>query len=99
MALEMGGLPHEMPERYWASSPVAHAHRCRTPTLLIQGETDIRCPMEQAEQMYTVLKRHGCTVELLRLSSCNHGPQVWGPPALRRARMNAIRDWFDRYLR
>ena len=99
MALEMGGLPHEMPERYWALSPLAHAHRCRTPTLLIQGETDIRCPMEQAEQMYTVLKRHGCTVELLRLSNCNHGPQIWGPPALRRVRMNAIRDWFDRYLR
>ena len=94
----MGGHPHEMPERYWALSPLAHAHRCRTPTLLIQGETDIRCPMEQAEQMYTVLRRNGCVVELLRLSNCNHGPQIWGPPALRRVRMNAIRDWFDRYI-
>jgi dipeptidyl aminopeptidase/acylaminoacyl peptidase len=96
--LEMGGLPHELPDRYWALSPIAHAHRCRTPTLLIQGETDVRCPMEQAEQMYTVLKRHGCTVELLRLSNCSHGPQLTGPPALRRVRMNAIRDWFDRFV-
>ena len=98
MRLEMDGLPHEVPDRYWALSPIAHAHRCRTPTLLIQGETDVRCPMEQAEQMYTVLKRHGCTVELLRLSNCSHGPQLLGPPALRRTRMNAIREWFDRFV-
>jgi dipeptidyl aminopeptidase/acylaminoacyl peptidase len=99
LTLEMGGEPHELPERYWAASPLAHAHTCRTPTLLIQGENDLRCPMEQAEQMYTVLKRSGCTVELLRLKNCNHGLEIAGPPPLRRYRMNAMIDWFDRYLK
>jgi dipeptidyl aminopeptidase/acylaminoacyl peptidase len=95
---ELGGKPHELPELYWRLSPVAHAHRCRTPTLLIQGEDDIRCPMQQAEEFYTALRVAGCTVELLRLSHCKHGTQMAGPPALRRFRMNAIKDWFDRHM-
>ncbi|HEV2365825.1 MAG TPA: S9 family peptidase [Caulobacteraceae bacterium] len=98
MTHELGAAPHEEPRRYWELSPLAHAHKCRTPTLLIQGEADVRCPMEQAEQLYTVLRRNGCAVELLRLAGCNHGLQVWGPPGLRRTRMAAMREWFDRYL-
>jgi dipeptidyl aminopeptidase/acylaminoacyl peptidase len=96
--LEMGGPPHEQVQRYWDLSPIAHAHKCKTPTLLIQGENDLRCPMEQAEQLYAVLKHNGCKVELLRLRNCNHGLQVAGPPALRRFRMNAMKDWFDRHV-
>jgi dipeptidyl aminopeptidase/acylaminoacyl peptidase len=95
---ELGGAPHEQPERYWALSPLAHAHKCLTPTLLIQGENDVRCPMEQAEQFYTVLKKAGCEVELLRLRGCNHGAHIAGPPPLRRARMEAMRDWFERHI-
>jgi dipeptidyl aminopeptidase/acylaminoacyl peptidase len=98
ISLEMGGEPHEKPELYWALSPVAHAHKCVTPTLVIQGENDVRCPMEQAEQLYAVLKRAGCEAEFLRLSGCNHGLQVMGPPHLRRARMDALTDWFERHI-
>jgi dipeptidyl aminopeptidase/acylaminoacyl peptidase len=98
MTHELGGAPHEQPQRYWELSPLAHAHKCKTPTLLIQGEADVRCPMEQAEQLYTVLRKAGCTVELLRLRGCNHGLHVWGPPPLRRARMAAMREWFDRHV-
>lgn len=95
---ELGGPPHEQFELYWKLSPIAHAHRCKTPTLLIQGENDIRCPMEQAEQLYTILKRNGCEVELLRLANCNHALQIAGPPALRRVRMDALKGWFDKHI-
>ncbi|MDT9600199.1 S9 family peptidase [Sphingosinicella rhizophila] len=98
IALEMGGHPHEQPERYWALSPVAHAHSCKTPTLLIQGENDIRCPMEQAEQLYAILKINGCETEFLRLDNCKHGTQMIEDPSLRRVRMDAIKDWLGRYL-
>ena len=96
--LEMGGDPYEQPERYWELSPVAHVHKCKTPTLLIQGENDIRCPMEQAEQMYQTIRGTGCPVELLRLNNCSHGSELAGPPPLRRYRMNAMIEWFDRYI-
>ncbi|XOV88548.1 MAG: S9 family peptidase [Pseudomonadota bacterium] len=97
--LEIGGAIHKIPEKYWERSPLAYAHCCKTPTRLIQGETDVRCPMEQAEQFYTALEDHGCEVELIRLRNCNHGAQIGGRPALRRYRMNLLRDWFDRYIR
>ena len=98
ISLEMDGDPHRVPERYWELSPLAHAHKCRTPTLLIQGENDLRCPMEQAEQFYTALEAAGCEVELLRLANCSHGLELIGPPPLRRYRMNAIREWFDAHI-
>jgi len=97
--LEMGGEIAKMPQKFWELSPVAYASRCSTPTLLIQGENDIRCPMEQAEQMFTALQHHGCEVELLRLANCNHGAQVGGDPALRRYRMDAMKDWFKRHIK
>jgi dipeptidyl aminopeptidase/acylaminoacyl peptidase len=97
--LEMQGPPHRIGDKYWQLSPLAHAHKCKTPTLLIQGENDIRCPMEQAEQMFAALEHHGCPVELLRLKNCSHGAQVGGDPALRRYRMNAMKDWFDRHIK
>lgn len=97
--LEMGGSPHKMPQQYWHYSPVAHAHKCKTPTLVIQGETDIRCPMEQAEQLYTALRQHGCVTEFIRLQKCNHGAQLGGRPSLRRYRMNALLDWFNTHIK
>jgi len=96
--LEMGGELHKIPDTYWARSPVAYAHKVKTPTLLIQGENDIRCPMEQAEQFFTALEHHGCTTELIRLKNCNHGAQLGGRPALRRYRMDVMKDWFARFI-
>jgi len=95
---EMGGSLYEEPELYWALSPLAHAHKCTTPTLLIQGEDDLRCPMEQAEQMFTALKANGCETELLRMMACNHGATIMGPLPLRKARMAAVKDWLARFM-
>ena len=98
LELEMGGELHKMPMTYWERSPLAYAHKCRTPTLLLQGENDIRCPMEQAEQFFAKLHHHGCDVVLVPMKRCSHGEQVSGRPALRRFRMDALRDWFDTHI-
>ena len=99
LELEMGGELHKIPEIYWALSPLAHAHKSRTPTLLLQGENDIRCPMEQAEQMFAQLHHHGCEVELIPMKRCSYGEQIFGRPALRRYRMDVLKDWFDRHIK
>lgn len=67
--------------------------------LLIHSERDYRCPIEQAEQLYTALLDRGATVELLRFSRTNHGLSRTGPPNARVARLRAIENWFDRYLK
>ncbi len=95
---EMGGLPHEIPEVYRRSSPITYAHRCTTPTLLIQGEHDYRCPAEQAEQFYAVLKAGGCLVEMVRLPTSPHAGSIHGRPMVRRVQNEVLLDWMNRYL-
>jgi dipeptidyl aminopeptidase/acylaminoacyl peptidase len=95
---EMGGLPHEIPEVYRRCSPITYAHRCATPTLLVQGEADYRCPAEQSEQFYAVLKANGCVVEMLRLPNSPHAGSIVGPPILRRAQNEALLNWMNCYV-
>jgi dipeptidyl aminopeptidase/acylaminoacyl peptidase len=95
---ELGGHPHELPEVYRRCSPITYAHRCTTPTLLIQGEADYRCPAEQSEQFYAVLKASGCPVEMLRLPASSHAGSIRGAPPLRRAQNEALLEWMDRYI-
>ena len=95
---ELGGHPHEIPEVYKKCSPVSYAHTCSTPTLLVQGESDQRCPPEQSEQFYTILKANGCITEMLRLPNSPHPGSIVGPPSLRRAQNEALLDWMNRYV-
>lgn len=43
---ELGGRPQEIPDVYARCSPLTYAHGVTTPTLLIIGEQDHRCPPE-----------------------------------------------------
>ncbi|MEE9616263.1 MAG: S9 family peptidase [Anaerolineae bacterium] len=95
---ELGGLPHEIPEVYQRCSPITYAHRCTTPTLLVQSEHDYRCPPEQSEQFYAVLKASGCVVEMLRFPNSPHGGAIEGAPIVRRAQNEALLDWMNRYV-
>jgi dipeptidyl aminopeptidase/acylaminoacyl peptidase len=93
-----GGKPHEIPDVYRRCSPITYAHNCTTPTLLIQGENDLRSPTGQSEQFYTTLKASGCVVQMLRLPNSHHGGTFRGPPIVRQAQNEALLDWMNRYL-
>ena len=95
---QLGGRPYEIPDIYARCSPITYAHRCATPTLLIQGEHDWRCPAEQSEQFYSTLKASGCIVEMLRMPHSPHGGAVSGPVAVRKAHNEALLDWMQRYV-
>jgi len=95
---QLGGHPQEIPEVYDRCSPITYAHRCVTPTLLVQSEIDWRCPAEQSEQFYSTLKANGCVVEMLRQPGGYHGASISGEVKLRRAHNDAMLDWFARYL-
>ena len=54
----MGGkTPHEDPETYARCSPITYLDQATSPAPIIHGENDLRCPMEQSEQVFVVLKR------------------------------------------
>lgn len=95
---QLGGHPHEIPEVYARCSPITYAHRCTTPTLLMQGEHDWRCPPEQSEQFYTVLKANGCTVEMLRFPNAFHASTLRGALPVRKAHNDALLGWMNKYV-
>ncbi len=94
----VGGHLFEVPDAYRRCSAITYAHRCTTPTLLIQGERDLRVPAEQSEQFYTVLKASGCTVEMLRLPNSSHSESIGGRLEVRRAQNAALLGWMNRYV-
>ena len=79
-------------------SPIRYARNVKAPTLIIHSDTDFRCPLEQAEQWYVALKRLGVTTEMLLFHGENHELSRSGKPANRVVRLEAILDWFQRYL-
>jgi dipeptidyl aminopeptidase/acylaminoacyl peptidase len=97
--VEMGGVsPWEDPERYLERSPLTHAKAITTPLLIVHAEDDLRCPIEQAEQLFVALKKLGREVCLVRFPQENHEMSRSGKPRHRLERFRIILDWFARYL-
>jgi dipeptidyl aminopeptidase/acylaminoacyl peptidase len=94
----MAALPQDDPEAYSRCSPITTAHRCRTPSLLIQGERDHRCPPEQSKQFYSVLRRAGCVAEMLMLPGMSHEGSISGSVLARRAQNEALAEWMQRHV-
>lgn len=84
------------PKRLWEQSPLAYAPSIKTPTQVIAGEDDRRCPIEQAEQLYTALKRFSVDTEFLRYPG-PHGFGSLAKPSLRKDRLERVLAWFQRY--
>ncbi len=95
---QWGGKPHEASEAFAAHSPSTFAHRARTPTLIIQGEADNRCPIGQGEQMFVALKQAGCEVEFARYPGGAHTMLRVGPPSHRADILERSLGWFTDHL-
>lgn len=81
-----GGSPLDGGRGLWAHSPIANAASATTPTLIIEGENDDRCPSGQGEQLYTALRRRGVEAVLVRLQGASHVAAWLGAPRQRLAR-------------
>ncbi|GIW72699.1 MAG: hypothetical protein KatS3mg102_2241 [Planctomycetota bacterium] len=93
------GNPWSEPDALLAQSPLSHAHRVRTPVLIIHSEGDLRCPIEQAEQYFVALRRNRVEAVLVRYPpESNHGLSRTGPPDLRLDRLERIAAWLARHL-
>jgi dipeptidyl aminopeptidase/acylaminoacyl peptidase len=91
-----GPLP---PDAYLATSPLLLAGRIHTPLLILHSEGDLRCPIEQADQLFAALRRLRRLVEYVRYPpEADHGLSRTGPPDLRLDRLHRILAWFDTHL-
>lgn len=84
--------------KYMRMSPIHYVQNMKTPLLIIHSEEDHRCPVSQAEELYTALKVLGRTTEFVRFEGESHGLSRGGRPKNRLERLKRIRGWFDKYL-
>jgi dipeptidyl aminopeptidase/acylaminoacyl peptidase len=92
------GAPFEDLDKFWAMSPIKYIGNAKTPTLVIHSENDLRCPIEQGEQVFVALKRLGVDSEFVRFPEEFHGLSRNGRTDRRVVRLNHILRWFDKYL-
>ena len=85
-AYEFDGKPWESFDKWRERSPIAHIAKVKTPTLVLNGEADVRIPLPQAQETYQSLKFLGVPTQFV------HYPRE--PHGLREPRHRA--DWFMR---
>ena len=96
---QFGGPPHENAAWYAAHSPSTFAHRATTPTLILHGEADERCPIGQGEQMFVALRRAGCETEFVRYPGGSHlFFRAGGRPEHRVDFLTRVLGWFSDHL-
>jgi len=81
---------------YAAASPITYIKNAKAPLLVLQGDNDIRVPKEEAQQVVSILKKEGRTVEAHYYPNEGHGFTK------RENQIDALQrtvDWFDRYLK
>lgn len=89
--------PFENLDVLWECSPIKHIGHAKTPTLIIHSMQDLRCAIEQSEQVYVALKKLGVDTEFLIFPDSPHGLSRNGRTDRRIARLKSISEWFDRY--
>ncbi|GEL06786.1 S9 family peptidase [Salisediminibacterium halotolerans] len=82
----------------WNHSPIKYVNNITAPLLILHGEKDYRCPVEQAEQLFVALKMRGQDPRFVRFPEANHELSRSGPPHLRIARLDELTSWFEKHL-
>jgi dipeptidyl aminopeptidase/acylaminoacyl peptidase len=87
-------------QRLFDGSPMRAAKAIAVPLLVEHSERDFRCPIDQAEQLFTILRRMGrLSTEFVRFADTGHELSRSGKPRSRVLRLRAIAQWFIRHLR
>ncbi|SFW79642.1 serine hydrolase [Amycolatopsis australiensis] len=94
---ELGAVPAENRAHYAALSPLAQVEKVRTPTLVVHGAADDRCPAGQAEQWFTALREQGVPTRLVLYPGASHLFILDGKPSHRMDFNRRILDWVGRY--
>lgn len=95
----MGASHLDQPDLYTRSSPVTYADDIRTPLLIVHSENDLRCPINQAEELFTAMRMREREVEMVRFPGESHELSRSGAPKHRIERLEIILEFFDRHLK
>jgi len=95
--LELAGQPWSDPEAYAEMSPMAQVTKVRTPTLIVHGAADVRCPIGQAEQWHTALRERGVPTRMVLYPDASHLFIINGKPSHRIDFNQRVVDWVEQY--
>ena len=95
---QSGWLPWDNLDWYLERSPLTYAADITTPLLIIHAENDLRCPIEQAEQLFVALKKQRKEVRFVRFPDEGHDMSRAGKPRHRLERFRIILEWFASHL-
>ncbi len=94
---ELGGQPWSGQDGYPAMSPLSQVTNVRTPTLIVHGAADVRCPVGQAEQWHTALRELGVPTRLVLYPDASHLFILDGKPSHRTDFNRRVADWVEQY--
>lgn len=86
------------PMKLWEQSPLKYVPDWQAPTLIIEGDSDWRCPPEQGRELLHALHYHGVEADLRLYPGIGHELSRSGRPSHRKDRLEAIIAWFERHL-
>jgi len=92
-------MPFDDVKKSWQHSPLAFVREIKTPLAIEHQDQDYRCPVSDAEQLYTSLKRLRKTVVFYRYPREGHEMSRSGEPHHRVDRLNRMMAWFDKYCK
>jgi dipeptidyl aminopeptidase/acylaminoacyl peptidase len=92
----VAGTPWADPMKYIRMSPIGHVMQAKTPTLLLHGLDDVRCPFPQSMEFYRGLRAAGVEAELVAYP---REPHVFRELAHQRDKIERELAWFGRFLR
>jgi dipeptidyl aminopeptidase/acylaminoacyl peptidase len=101
---EFGGKPWETVEHEGRTidvgalmrdrSPTTHAHKVKTPTLILHSDHDRRCPVAMGQMFHRCLKENGCATELVIYKDERHG--MWQVKHQADV-LTRVLDWFAKH--
>jgi dipeptidyl aminopeptidase/acylaminoacyl peptidase len=95
--LEVGGTPAD-PKKLHEHSPITYVGAVTAPTLVLHGEADDRCPIEQAEQWFAALRSQGVVTEMVRYPGASHIFIALGRPSHRVDYNRRVVDWLNQHI-
>ncbi|MEP6680464.1 MAG: S9 family peptidase [Chloroflexota bacterium] len=95
---EYGVNPWEDWNLYRDHSPLTYAKQITTPLLIQHSEKDLRCPITQAEELFSALRSLRRPVRLMRVPEESHELTRSGTPFRRVDNLRLISEWFVHYL-
>jgi dipeptidyl aminopeptidase/acylaminoacyl peptidase len=96
--IEHGPSHIAVPEEYERLSPIRYVRDITCPMLIVHSENDLRCPMNQAEELFVALRLLGKDVTFYRFPGESHELSRSGSPVHRRQRAEIILDFFAQHL-